>query len=91
MELAAGQPQKKGNRRGATYAYNVKEMQHQEMQIAERAQENYEHFVAAWRSHPSTKGGSAVASTRQGLNRLPGDASSQRATLHQEVDRKGEE
>nr|WP_245848138.1 IS110 family transposase [Actibacterium ureilyticum] len=91
MELAAGQPQKKGNRRGATYAYNVKEMRHQELQIAERAQESYEHFVAAWRSHPSTKGGDAAASNRQGLNRLPGDASSRRATLHHEVDRTGEE
>ncbi len=76
MELAAGQPQKKGNRRGATYAYNVKEMRHQEMQIAERAQESYERLVAAWRSHPSTNGGYAAASNRQGLNRLPGGASS---------------
>lgn len=91
MELAAGQPQKKGNRRGATYAYNVKEMRHQEMQIAERAQESYEHFVAAWRSRPSAKSGCATASNRQGLNRLPGDASSRRATLRHEVDRTAQE
>ncbi len=87
MELAAGQPQKKGNRRGATYAYNVKEMRHQEMQIAERAQESYEHFVAAWRSHPSSKSGCAAASNRQGLHGLPDDAPSRRATLRHEVDR----
>ena len=91
MELAAGQPQKKGNKRGAAYAYNVKELRHQEMQIAERAQESYEHFVAAWRSHPSTKGRCAAPSNRQGLNRLPGDASSRRATLRHEVDRTAKE
>ena len=48
MELAAGKPQKKGNARGPAYAYNVKALRNQEMEIAERAQESYEHFVAAW-------------------------------------------
>ena len=87
VELAAGQPQKKGNKRGPSYAYNVKELRQQETQIAERAQESYEHFVAAWRSHPSTGGKRATASHRQGLNGLPGDASSRRTTLRHEVDR----
>ena len=91
MELAAGQPHKKGNRRGATYAYHVKELRHQEMQIAERAQESYEHFVAAWRPHPTRRDGHAAASHRQGLDRLPGDASSRHATLRHEVDRTTEE
>ncbi|TCS59799.1 hypothetical protein EDD52_11810 [Primorskyibacter sedentarius] len=31
MELAAGLPQEKGNQCGATYAYHVKELRHQEM------------------------------------------------------------
>ncbi|UMA67406.1 hypothetical protein LVO79_21390 (plasmid) [Roseivivax marinus] len=53
MELAAGQPQKKGNKRRASYAYHVKKMRHQEMQIAEKVQESYEHFVAAWRARPT--------------------------------------
>ena len=53
MELAAGKPQKKGNKRGAAYAYNVKELRRQEAQIAEQAEKSYEHFVAAWRPHPS--------------------------------------
>ena len=91
MELAAGQPQKKGNKRGTTYAYHVKELRHQEMQVAKQAEKSYEHFVAAWRSHPSTKGGCATASNRQGLNRLPDDASSRHATLCHEVDRTGRE
>ena len=87
MELAAGQPQKKGNRRGASYAYNVKEMRQQEMKIAEHAEKSYEHFVAAWRPHPPKQAGCAAASNRQGLNGLPGDASSRCATLRHEVDR----
>lgn len=91
MELAAGLPQKKGNKRGATYAYHVKELRHQEMQIAQQAEKSYEHFVAAWRPHPPKTGGCAAASNRQGLNGLPGDASSRRATLRHEVDRTGKD
>jgi len=90
MELAAGQPQKKGNKRGPSYAYNVKELRQQEAQIAERAERSYEHFVVAWRPRPPiNSGGCAAPSNRQGLNRLPGDASSRRATLRHEVDRTG--
>ncbi len=91
MELAAGQPQKKGNKRGAAYAYNVKELRRQEMQIAERAEKSYEHFVEAWRPRPSKQSGCAVASNRQGLNGLPGDASSRHATLRHEVDHTSKE
>lgn len=87
MELAAGQPQKKGNKRGASYAYHVKKMRHQEMQIAEKAQESYEHFVAAWRTRPPSGNKCAAASPRQGLHGLPGGASSRHATLRHEVDR----
>ena len=49
MELQAGQPQKKGNRRGPAYAYNVKALRDQEMQVAEQAERSYEHFVDAWK------------------------------------------
>ncbi|MGH9772254.1 MAG: transposase, partial [Candidatus Acidiferrales bacterium] len=52
MELQAGKPQKKGNSRGPTYAYNVKELRNQEMRVAEQAQKSYEHFVEAWRPRP---------------------------------------
>lgn len=71
MERAAGQPQKKGNKRGASYAYHVKEMRHQEMQIGEKAQESYEHFVAAWRARPPSGNKCAAASPWQGLHGLP--------------------
>ena len=92
MELAAGLPQKKGNRRGSSYAYNVKELSHQETKIAERAEKSYEHFVAAWRTWPPGKArGCAAASNRQGLNGPPGDASSRYATLRHEVGRTAKE
>jgi transposase len=52
MELQAGKPQKKGNRRGSAYAYNVKELRKQEMRVAEQAEKSYEHFVEQWRPRP---------------------------------------
>lgn len=36
MELQAGKPQRKVNSRGPTYAYHVKELRNQEMNIARR-------------------------------------------------------
>jgi transposase len=48
MELQAGLPQKKGNRRGPAYAYNVKELRNQEKLLAERAERTYERFVKNW-------------------------------------------
>ncbi len=52
LELQAGQPAKKGNRRGAAYAYNVKELRDQEMEIARRAEAAYERTVAHWTPKP---------------------------------------
>jgi len=85
MELAAGCPQKKGSKRGPTFAYNVKELRRQEAQIAERAEKSYEHFVASWRPHPPKEDGCAGASNRRELHGLPGDASSRHAALRHEV------
>jgi transposase len=56
MELQAGRPQKKGNRRGPAYAYNVKELRDQEMGVARRAEAAYEHFVGQWRPRGPRKG-----------------------------------
>ena len=52
MELQAGRPQQKGNRRGPAYAYNVKALREQEIQLARQAELSYERFVAAWRPRP---------------------------------------
>lgn len=53
MELLAGRPQRKGNRRGSAYAYNVKALREQEMRIAEQAERSYEHLVAHWQPRRS--------------------------------------
>jgi len=53
LELQAGLPQKKGNRRGPAYAYNVKALRDQEMEIARRAETAYEQFVAHWTPRPT--------------------------------------
>jgi transposase len=52
MELQAGKPQNKGNRRGPAYAYNVKTLRDQEMQIAVQAERNYARFVDRWKVRP---------------------------------------
>lgn len=56
MELQAGLPQKKGRRRGAADAYNVKALRDQERQIAERAEKSYEQLVARWKARPPRNG-----------------------------------
>ena len=55
MELQAGRPAKKGNRRGSTYAYNVKQLRNQEIGIARQAEQAYEHLVRGWRRHGPAK------------------------------------
>ena len=52
MELQAGKPQKKGNKRGAAYAYNIKALRNQEMAIARKAKQSYEHVVERWKTRP---------------------------------------
>jgi transposase len=56
MELQAGQPVKKGNRRGPAYAYNVKELRNREVLVATQAERAYEHFVGQWRPRGPRKG-----------------------------------
>ena len=56
MELQAGKPQRKGNHRGPAYAYNVKKLRDQEMQIAEQAERNYARFVARWKTKSPSDG-----------------------------------
>ncbi len=55
LELQAGRPMQKGNRRGPAYAYNVKALRDQEMAIAEQAERAYEHLVGHWRPRPARK------------------------------------
>jgi len=55
LELQAGRPMQKGNRRGPAFAYNVKALRNQEMAIAEQAERAYEHFVGPWRPKPAKR------------------------------------
>ena len=48
MQLQAGQPEKKGNKRGAAYAYNIKELRDREIDVARHAEHAYEQFVSRW-------------------------------------------
>jgi hypothetical protein len=51
MDLQAGAPARKGNRRGDAYAYNVKELRNREIEVARHAQHAYEEFVRGWKPH----------------------------------------
>ena len=46
MELQAGQPARKGNKRGTAYAYNIKELRDREIELARHAEQAYEQFVS---------------------------------------------
>jgi transposase len=48
MELQAGQPARKGNKRGSAYTYNVKELRNREIDLARQAEQSYERFVGQW-------------------------------------------
>jgi transposase len=63
MELHAGKPQNKGNKRGPAYAYNVKALRDQEMKVAEQAEKSYEHFVGQWRTRPPRGDGARTPQT----------------------------
>jgi len=55
MELQAGQPVRKGNKRGAAYAYNIKELRDREIELARHAEQVYERFVSQWQRRGTTK------------------------------------
>ena len=69
LELQAGQPAKKGNRRGPAYAYNIKELRVQEMEIARRAEAAYERAVAHWTPKAAERGARAPQTGRARVRR----------------------
>jgi transposase len=48
IELQTGQPARKGNKRGAAYAYNINELRDREIELARHAEQAYERFVSRW-------------------------------------------
>ena len=55
MELQAGQPARKGNKRGPAYAYNVKALRDREIELARHAELAYERFVSQWQRRGTAK------------------------------------
>jgi transposase len=62
MELQAGQPTRKGNKRGAAYAYNIKELRDREIELARHAEQAYERFVSQWQRRGNGKRRTGAAS-----------------------------
>ena len=62
IELQAGQPAKKGNKRGAGYAYNIKELRNRKIELVRHAEQAYERFVRQWQRRGTTKQRTGVAS-----------------------------
>jgi hypothetical protein len=46
MQLQAGQSARKGNKRGAAYAYNIKELRNREIDVERHAERAYRQFVS---------------------------------------------
>ena len=55
LELQAGRPMKKGNKRGPAYAYNVKELRDRAKAVAEQAERACEQLVAGWHDRPGKR------------------------------------
>ena len=62
MELQAGEPARKGNKRGAAYAYNIKELRDREIDLARHAEQAYERFVSQWQRRGKRKQRTGAAS-----------------------------
>jgi transposase len=54
MELAAGLPAQRGNKRGVGYDYNHKDVRRHEREVNEAAERAYNTFVAAWQPRRPT-------------------------------------
>lgn len=61
MELQAGQPMRKGSARGPAYAYNVKELREQEIEVSRQAERAYQHAVRNWQPRRPGKGRTGAA------------------------------
>jgi transposase len=55
MQLQSGAPAMKGGRRGAAYAYNIKELRDREIDVARHAEHAYETFVRHWQPRRQQK------------------------------------
>src|SRR3954466_6990656 len=77
MELASGQPMRKGAKPGSAYAYNIKSLRDREMLIAAQAEQSYERLVTQWKPRRPKTGARApqLGKTKEGsLVALAADA-----------------
>ena len=49
LELKAGRPSEKGNKRGKAYDYNLRHVREQERRVVEQAERAYQKYVTGWR------------------------------------------
>ena len=91
MELQAGRPQKKGNRRGAAYAYNVKALRDQEMQHRPAGRAKLRALRRALETATAEGQGARAPQSGRARVRRPDGASSRRVALRHEVARATEE
>jgi len=66
MELQAGQPARKGNKRGPAYAYNVKALRDREIELARHAEQANERFVSQWQRRGTAKQRTGAANEERG-------------------------
>ena len=66
LELKAGAPSEKGKgRRGAAYAYNLKDLRTREREGSERAEKAYEQMVRHWRTQGTRPKGRTDAKSEE--------------------------
>jgi transposase len=66
MELQAGQPMRKGNKRGPSHDYHVKELRDREIEVARQAESAYDHAVRNWQPRgPGTRRTGAAKEERR--------------------------
>jgi len=61
MELQAGQPMRRSNKRRTSHAYHVEELRNQQIEVARQAEGAYEHPVRNWQPSGRGKGRTGAA------------------------------
>ena len=59
-------PARKGNKRGAAYGYNIKELRDREIELARHAEQAYERFVSQWQQRGNSARRTGAANEERG-------------------------
>jgi hypothetical protein len=82
LELQAGMPTKKGNKRGPACAHNVKALRERETEVPRQAERAYEHFVSQWQTRRPAIGRTGAAKEERLSGSAADLASSSSALRH---------